>query len=170
MANRRWAIWIPMLAVSVGASIWVSGDAGSGTATVQPVSRATTSQTAPRAASSSKSETTTLASLAPRGDARAFDGVFSVPPAIAVRQVAKAPAPPEIPAPPPLPPLPFKFMGRLEQDGQPALFLTWGERNLVLRAGDVAEGTYRLQAITDAGADFVYLPAGQHQTLNIGAK
>jgi len=71
-------------------------------------------------------------------------------------------------APPSAPALPFTYMGKLLSDGKVAIFLTQGERNLVVHEGDTIDALYRVEHIAEGGITLVYLPLGQRQTLVIG--
>jgi hypothetical protein len=74
-----------------------------------------------------------------------------------------------LPQPPPqAPPLPFAYIGRLSEDRDTTVFLAMGERNLVLKPGDVIDNTYKLEEINDSGVVLTYLPLSQRQTLPIG--
>ena len=76
-------------------------------------------------------------------------------------------APPP-PPPPRAPPLPFRFMGKLIDGDGVAVFLTTGERNWVVRAGDTIDGTYRVQAIGEQKMTLTYLALQIPQELAIG--
>ncbi|MEO8004538.1 MAG: hypothetical protein ABI771_06505 [Betaproteobacteria bacterium] len=82
----------------------------------------------------------------------------------AARGVAIAPPPP-----PTAPPLPFVYMGRLLSDNQQKVFLTAGERNLIVREGDTVDAIYRVEKLSDAGVTFLHLPTGIRQELPISA-
>jgi|SRR6478672_3066504 len=84
----------------------------------------------------------------------------------ALPNVALAPPPP--PPPPQAPPLPFVYMGRLSEDESTTVFLTAGDRNLVVKPGDVIDNTYKVEQVTDAAVVLTYLPMNQRQTLAIG--
>jgi hypothetical protein len=88
-----------------------------------------------------------------------------VPPAGAL-QAGAPPAPP----PPQAPPLPFAYIGRLSEDRDTTVFLAMGERNLVVRPGDVIDNTYKLEEVSDSAVVLTYLPLSQRQTLPIGAQ
>jgi hypothetical protein len=75
-------------------------------------------------------------------------------------------APP--PPPPQAPPLPFTYMGRLDEDQDTTVFLTAGDRNLVVKPGDVIDNTYKLEQVTQSTVVLTYLPMNQKQTLAIG--
>jgi hypothetical protein len=75
------------------------------------------------------------------------------------------------PAPPPkpvAPPLPFTYMGKMEENGELTVFLTKGDVPYVAKVGDVLEGQYRVDSIHPPMIEFTYIPLGQKQTLNIG--
>jgi hypothetical protein len=75
-------------------------------------------------------------------------------------------APP--PPPPQAPPLPFVYMGRLSEDSSSTVFLTLGDRNLVVKPGDTIDNTYKLEEVGDTAIVLTYLPMNQRQTLPIG--
>jgi len=74
-------------------------------------------------------------------------------------------------APPPTaPPLPFRYMGRMqEEDGQALVYLTQGTRAYSVSQGDTIDGTYRVESISPAHVTLVYLPLNIRQRLNIGS-
>lgn len=82
----------------------------------------------------------------------------------AAREAANVPPPP-----PTAPPLPFAYMGRLLSDNQQKVFLTAGDRNLIIREGDTIDATYRVEKLSDAGVTFLHLPTGIRQELPISA-
>ncbi len=43
-----------------------------------------------------------------------------------------------------------------------------GERNLVLKPGDVIDNIYKLEEVNDSAVVLTYLPLSQRQTLSIG--
>jgi hypothetical protein len=81
-------------------------------------------------------------------------------------EFAQAPPPP----PPQAPPLPFAYMGKLAEDRNTTVFLTAGDRNLVVKPGDVIDNTYRLEEVTDSAVVLTYLPMNQRQQLAIGVQ
>ena len=81
------------------------------------------------------------------------------------------PAPPPKPLPPPAPkapPLPFTYLGKFQDAAAPVIFLVRGDRILTVSAGDVIEGTYRVDGIVGATLGLTYLPLNIKQTLDIG--
>ncbi|HET8745251.1 MAG TPA: hypothetical protein VFM98_06585 [Ramlibacter sp.] len=75
--------------------------------------------------------------------------------------------PPPPPPPPAAPPLPFSFLGRLD-DGKPKVFLQRGERLYAVAVGDVIDGQYRLERIEANQLLLTYLPMNVKQTITIG--
>jgi hypothetical protein len=81
------------------------------------------------------------------------------------------PPPPPKPLPPPVPtapPLPFTYLGKFQDAAQPVIFLVRGDRILTVSAGDVIEGTYRVDGIVGATLGLTYLPLNIKQQINIG--
>jgi len=72
------------------------------------------------------------------------------------------------PPPPQAPPLPFTYMGRLSEDRDTTVFLTLGDRNLVVKPGDTIDNTYKLEEVGESAIVLTYLPMNQRQTLPIG--
>jgi hypothetical protein len=77
--------------------------------------------------------------------------------------VAAAPPPP-----PTAPPLPFTFIGKSVGDGAWEVYLARGDRTYVVRAHEVIDGTYRVDAIAPPLLTLTYLPLNQVQQLHIG--
>ena len=85
--------------------------------------------------------------------------------------VAPPPQPPAAvaPAPPPsAPPLPFTYLGRLDDPAKPVFFLVAGDRVLFVSKGDVIENTYRVEGITGSALTLTYLPLNIRQSLDVG--
>jgi len=81
------------------------------------------------------------------------------------------PAPPPKALPPPVPtapPLPFTYLGRYQDNAAPVIFLVRGDRILTVRAGDVIEGTYRVDGIVGSALNLTYLPLNIKQKIDIG--
>ncbi|MCL4472159.1 MAG: secretion system X translation initiation factor [Sulfuricella sp.] len=82
------------------------------------------------------------------------------------------PPPPPKPAPlppPAAPPLPFVYLGKMLEDGKSLVFLSKKERNLVVKEGDVIDGTYRVESIHPSAMTLTYMPLNMTQILPIGA-
>jgi len=107
--------------------------------------------------------------LDPDGDPFGPRSFKPAPPKITPQaaQAALAVAAPP-PPPPQAPPLPFVYMGRLSEDSSSTVFLTLGDRNLVVKPGDTIDNTYKLEEVGDSAIVLTYLPMNQRQTLPIG--
>ena len=82
-----------------------------------------------------------------------------------------APPPPPPPEPPPAqaPPLPFKYMGMLEESADRTVwYLVQGERLIVAATGEVIDATYRIDGADKGQLRLTYLPLDQRQMLAIG--
>lgn len=79
------------------------------------------------------------------------------------------PPPKALPPPPPsAPPLPFAYLGRLEEGGVTTIFLSRQGNNYSVRKGDSIDSTYRVEDITPGAVTFTYLPLNTRQMLPIG--
>jgi hypothetical protein len=78
----------------------------------------------------------------------------------------KAVAPPP-PPPPTAPPMPFRFAGRIVQDGRLSVFLAKGDTLLTVRQGDTVDGVYRVDSVGDTEIALTYVPLGQKQTIPV---
>ena len=103
----------------------------------------------------------------PNGDPFGARNFRPAPPKVKTGPSAAAAAVASQPAPQ-APPLPFAYIGRLSEDRDTTVFLAMGERNLVLKPGDVIDNMYKLEEVNDSGVVLTYLPLSQRQTLSIG--
>jgi len=92
-----------------------------------------------------------------------------------VGQMFSSPQPPPPPVaarmkpePPRAPPLPFRFFGRLVEDGKTVVFLNLQDDTYAVKAGDTIAGSYRVEEISGTEVVLTYLPLQQRQTLPIG--
>jgi hypothetical protein len=92
------------------------------------------------------------------------------PPKVKAPSLAQATADLASPPPPPpqAPPLPFTYLGRLSQERDTTVFLSIGERNLVVKPGDLIDNTYKVEEVGDSAVVLTYLPMNLRQTLPIG--
>ncbi|MDB5997491.1 MAG: hypothetical protein JWP42_4627 [Pseudomonas sp.] len=70
---------------------------------------------------------------------------------------------------PSVPPMPFQFVGRLDDHSDLQVFLQNGEKIYVVRKGDVIDETWRIEGISDVELSFIYLPLHLSQTLSVGS-
>jgi hypothetical protein len=68
------------------------------------------------------------------------------------------------PAKPAAPPLPFRYLGKMLEDGKLSVFLANGEESLSVHVGQRI-GDYRVDKVTEAEVVFTYLPLKTKQSL-----
>jgi hypothetical protein len=98
---------------------------------------------------------------------------FRPEPPLPKRAIAQAGSAAQAAAPPPppsAPPLPFAYMGKLDESGATIVFLAMGDRNLVVKPGDVIDNMYRLDQVSDNAVMLTHLPTGMQQSLPIGVQ
>lgn len=78
-----------------------------------------------------------------------------------------APPPPPV-AKPVAPALPFQYLGKLIEDGEPRVFLNHQGKHLIAKVGDVINGTYNVEEIAGGRMTFLYQPLKEKQILSIG--
>ena len=76
------------------------------------------------------------------------------------------PAQAQATAKPTVPPLPFRYIGRMQDGDKLAVFLMNGNESVAVAAGDRI-GDYRVEKVTDAEIVFTYLPMKAKQTLTL---
>jgi hypothetical protein len=67
------------------------------------------------------------------------------------------------------PPLPFRYVGRLVQNGRSEALVMRGNMLYSIAEGDEIDGEYRVERITGATIRFLYLPGGVKQNLDLTA-
>ncbi|KAB0480506.1 hypothetical protein SAMN04490202_0185 [Pseudomonas reinekei] len=70
---------------------------------------------------------------------------------------------------PTAPPMPFQFIGRMDDRTDLQVFLQNGEKIYVVRKGDVIDETWKIEGISDLELSLVYLPLHLSQTLSVGS-
>jgi hypothetical protein len=78
--------------------------------------------------------------------------------------------PPPPPAKPKAPPLPFQYLGKLNEDGEIRVFLNHQGKHLIARVGDIINDTYRVEEIAGGRMTFLYQPLKEIQVLAIGTE
>ena len=63
-----------------------------------------------------------------------------------------------------VPPLPFRYLGKMVEDGKLSVFLANGDESITVHAGQRI-GDYRIDRITEAEVRFTYLPMKAQQSL-----
>ena len=64
---------------------------------------------------------------------------------------------------------PYSYAGKVVEDGQVSVFLTDGTNNYVVKAGDVIDGVWQVQAIRPPQLILKYLPLKTEVKIEIGA-
>jgi hypothetical protein len=75
--------------------------------------------------------------------------------------------PPPVEETPRAPPLPFRFMGRYEENGQHRVFLQENDKTWIVGVGDMLSGTYRVETIGEHSVGLRYLPLEEEQVLEM---
>ena len=169
--RQRWAVLITLLMAALSAAALVrDGNRPAADEIVEAPARPARGADAASARIAEPAQRVHLAKLRVRAatgretDAFAPHTWRKPPPKVAANVVVAPPPPP----PPSAPPLPFVYMGRLFSADAREVFLTQGERNLIVHEGDVIDALYRVAKLSDAGLTFIHLPTGIQQTLPIG--
>ena len=105
-----------------------------------------------------------LDALAARGEERSAQEKKVDPFAPRSFSQPAAPQPAGKPAKPVAPPLPFRYLGKMIEDGKLAVFLARGDESLSVHAGQKI-GEYRVDRVTDSEVVFTYLPLKTKQSL-----
>ena len=160
----RSGLLILALAVTIGAVYWASRLDSSEEA-VEPVagSRPRAAPAGPTSVARGPSELDLERlrrgpSVDPSADPFALRDFRPAPPVVK-RPIALPAAEVAPPPPPQAPPLPFSYLGKLAEGENTTVFLSFGDRNLVVRTGDVIDNNYRVDEVTDAAVVLTYLAA-----------
>ena len=83
------------------------------------------------------------------------------------------PPPPPVaaaaPEAPSVPPLPFKYFGRLTENGKTEVYVMRGDDLITVAAGSKIDNEYRVDRISEESITFTYLPMKQKQSLDLAA-
>lgn len=176
--RQRWLVLGSLLAATVGAGLWLDGEApteaaagprerrapqpalesstaGAGTAAVPPSLALATVEAGEKAEDSEAGE----------DKDKDEDEALIDPFRPATWYVAPPPPPPEKPR---APRLPFKYLGKIMEDGSVRVFLSDQDRHLIVKVGEVINGNYKVEKISDGQVVFIYLPLKERQVLPIG--
>ncbi|HSY26641.1 MAG TPA: hypothetical protein VK832_03975 [Burkholderiaceae bacterium] len=163
-SGQRWAILLTLAAATAAASFYPTAD----TSLLEPVhsnKRIAHNMSATPAVVNEVQAidpTEDLDPFAPRG--------WKPPPPPAPAPIKSTPivaAPIAPPAPVGPPPLPFKFMGAMNDDGAQVIYLSRGDQTVIARSGENLDSSYKVLNIDSQHIEFEYLPSGEKQTLTI---
>lgn len=167
-ARVRWTILLLAAGVTAAASFYPTDD----TSLIEPVRpkkrtappAPTTTAAVVASATLATDATEPLDPFAPRG----WQAPPPPPPPAPPKPIQVVAAP-VVQAPVGPPPLPFKFMGAMNDDGAQVIYLSRGDQALIARNGETLEGTYKVLAIDSQHIEFEHLPTGEKQTLPLPA-
>ncbi|VVM90245.1 hypothetical protein PS862_03225 [Pseudomonas fluorescens] len=169
MNTRRVVGWVAFFGVAA-ALTWLPGylmptdDNDSVVAVVSPA-QGKAGGTLPAAAANKK--TPVVKDLTPAGDLFAARS-WKAAPTLATVTEQPVNVTPVVQAPS-APPMPFQFIGKLDDRSDLQVFLQNGEKIYVVRKGDVIDETWRIEGISDVELSFIYLPLHLSQTLSVGS-
>jgi hypothetical protein len=76
-------------------------------------------------------------------------------------------AAPAEPAKPAAPPLPFRYMGKLTENGKTEVFLLRGDDIVSIAPGQKIDAEYRVERITETAISMTFLPLKTRQSLEL---
>ncbi|MGE5469613.1 MAG: secretion system X translation initiation factor [Bacteroidota bacterium] len=172
--QRRW-LFLPGLALVLLAAYWLwQGRFAAAPAQPPAVAQRPAPPGPPLEAVAGSAGQAPVAAAAPVGVAAGPVDIFAVrtweppPPPVDTSTVA---APPPPPPPPQAPPLPFRYLGKLEESGQaPVFFLARDDRVLAVHPGQVIDRDYRVGRYAGGQLGFLYRPMKIQQFLPVGDK
>jgi hypothetical protein len=65
--------------------------------------------------------------------------------------------------------MPYRFAGKLMQSGELQIFLSRGDTPVPIKQGEIIEGNYRVESITDERVTLVYVPLGQSTVIPVSS-
>ena len=160
--RTRWLVLSGLLTATLVAVVWVDDktDPGAGAAVESRESKVAHKKT--------KTQNLRLSleklQRSPSEESAQLDDLFK-PKSWYVPPPPPKPGPPPPPAPPPLP---FKYLGKMMEEGKLTVFITNQDRNYAVKTGDTIEGSYRVDSVETQRVLFTYLPLNMQQTLVIG--
>ncbi len=166
-ASKRWAILVGALMLTVAAIFYPTAEESE--ASVAPGAK--TNKSAAQTAAAPRKLVSAFVTLdeEPEADPFAPRGWQPPPPAPQPKPWVKATVadmgPPRPALPPPLPPLPYKFVGSMNDNADHVVYLGKGDQALLARVGVTLDGTYKVVAINAQQIEFQHIPSGQKQTL-----
>jgi hypothetical protein len=178
--RRRWFIIAGLMISTLVAAAWVHNAPGDKSADIVAAVAEKTSSRTDSAASliAEPGERQTSASygtpqvnldrLTARDAGAPVRDPFAIPPPKGRKTVPRNTAS-NVPVPAPVaPPMPFTYMGKLNSGPDTNVFLTQGDRNLIVHEGETIDSTYRVEHVSDKEITLLYLPLGERQKIVIG--
>ncbi len=170
--SRRKLLLGGALALTLAATLWSALSPDADEALAQPVAgerRAAAPAARPSALAASAAEplvATNWAAVERQPWALPENSYFAAwappPPPPAPKQVAAPPQPPPAPV---APAFPYQLIGRLVDGDQAQALLAGPNRSLAAKAGDVVDGQWRVDQVTERGLSLTWLPAQLTQNI-----
>ena len=170
MNTKRVVGWVAFFGVAAaltwGPDYFQPADDGEvAVATVAAAEKSKTRGALPAAAATGKPAV--IKDLSPAGDLFAARSWKAAPTLASVTEKPVNVAP--VVQVPTAPPMPFQFIGRIDDRTDLQVFLQNGEKIYVVRKGDVIDETWKIEGISDLELSLVYLPLHLSQTLSVGS-
>ena len=73
------------------------------------------------------------------------------------------------PVKPIAPPMPYRFAGKLVQNGELQIFLSKGDTPIPIKPGEILDGIYRVESIGEDRVTLIYLPLGQRENVPVSS-
>lgn len=170
MKPRQWRL-AGALALTLGASMWAAMqdvDDSPARAAAEPRVRATPNSAAPPRPATAQTGSAAAMQRLPELPVAARRAPLAAEGAGFAAPLSFRPPPPPSASPrPTAPPLPFRYVGAIDETGQRRALIMQGEHLHILGSGDEIDGRYRVERIGEAGIDFLYLPLQQRQSLSL---
>lgn len=154
-----------LTAALLGVGGWVVADAVEDSSTVRALPEVHAAAAPVRAASPEPQVPHPTFALPERALAEPSAALFSShswqpPPPKVVARPSLLPAPTA-------PTVPFRFVGRMLQDGHVSVFLGNADSVITAKQGDTIDGTYRVESISETEIALIYMPLKQRQTIQV---
>lgn len=174
--RQRWLILGSLLAATIGAGLWLDDEAPEAASSprerraAKPAAEASMAAL-PASLALAQADAANKTEAGEAGEDEDIDKIKDDAESLidpfrpATWYVAPPPPPTEKPR---APRLPFKYLGRLVEDGSVRVFLSDQDRHLIVKSGEVVNGSYKVEKIGDGQIVFVYLPLKERQVLPTG--
>lgn len=168
----RWTVLLTMLAGATTLVLLPEGnDAGTALAPLKIAAGRAGASRAPATVSSASmaiQEKAVEPDLAMRDPFAPRGWLASSAPVVPVAPPPAEPAPmPVVQEPVGPPPLPYKFMGKMDDGGSQVFYLSRGNETFVVHAGDTLESAYKVLTVDARRIEFEHIPTSTRQVLDI---
>lgn len=161
-SKKRWAIWLLLLSVTVAAIFAPGPEEEQASAAKRRATVLKRTEAMQVASAASVDDYDEEDPFAPRGWEPPPPPTPPAPKQIAVQR--QEPATPVVVS---APPLPFNYKGQLSDGGEQVVYLGRGEQLILVRAEDTVEGVYKVLKMSANEIEFLHLPTGEKQILNM---